>query len=90
MMRKIWSGRSWDEYLEWQDKDRKTLRRINALIKDIERNDAMNGIGKPEQLKHNLSGWYSRRIDDKNRLVYRIVDAGNALEIAQCKGHYDN
>ncbi len=86
-MRKIWSSQSWEEYISWQQQDRKTLRRINLLIKDIERNGCMNGIGKPEQLKHNLSGWYSRRIDDKNRLVYRIVST-ETLEIAQCKGHY--
>lgn len=89
MMRKIWSGRSWDEYLAWQSEDRKTLRRINDLIKDIERNGCMKGIGKPERLTHNLSGWYSRRIDEKNRLVYRLTDDG-ALEISQCKNHYDD
>ena len=87
-MRKIWSSRSWEEYLEWQNEDKRTLRRVNALIKDIECNGSLNGIGKPEQLKYNLSGWYSRRIDDKNRLVYRISD--DAIEIAQCKGHYDD
>ena len=88
-MRKIWAGRCWDEYLAWQSEDRKTLRRINDLIKDIERNGCMKGIGKPERLAHNLSGWYSRRIDEKNRLVYRITDDG-ALEISQCKNHYDD
>ena len=87
-MRKIWSTRSWNEYLEWQSEGRKTLRRINALLKDIESNGSMNGIGKPEQLKHNLSGWHSRRIDDTNRLIYRIKD--DAIEIAQCKGHYND
>ena len=89
MMRKIWSSRSWDEYLEWQNEDKRTLRRINAIIKDIERNGPMDGIGKPERLSHHLSGWYSRRIDDKHRLVYRMV-SNDALEIAQCKGHYDD
>lgn len=87
-MRKIWSSRSWEEYIEWQNEDRKTLRRVNSLIKDIERNGSLNGIGKTEKLKHNLTGWYSRRIDGKNRLVYRILD--DAIEIAQCKGHYDD
>ncbi|MBR3722522.1 MAG: Txe/YoeB family addiction module toxin [Selenomonadaceae bacterium] len=87
-MRKIWSSRSWEEYLEWQNEDRKALRRVNALIKDIESNGALNGIGKPEQLRHDLSGWCSRRIDEKNRLVYRVID-NNTLEIAQCKGHYN-
>ena len=87
-MRKIWSSRSWDEYVSWQTEDRKTLRRISALIKDIEINGCLTGIGKPEELKYDLAGWYSRRIDDKNRLIYRIVD-GNSLEISQCKSHYD-
>ena len=87
-MRKIWSGRSWDEYVSWQAEDRKTLRRINALIKDIERNGCLVGIGKPEELKYDLSGWYSRRIDDMNRLIYRIV-GDDSLEISQCKSHYD-
>ena len=88
-MRKIWSGRSWDEYLSWQDKDRKTLRKINALIKDIERNGCIEGTGRPEELSFNLKGWYSRRIDEKNRLVYRMPDS-DSLEISQCKGHYDD
>ncbi|MBR3624614.1 MAG: Txe/YoeB family addiction module toxin [Selenomonadaceae bacterium] len=70
-MRKIWSSRSWEEYLEWQNRDKKILQRINKLIKDIERNGVLNGIGKPEPLKHYLTGWYSRRIDEKNRLIYR-------------------
>ena len=87
-MRKIWSGHSWDEYLAWQAEDRKTLRRINDLIKDIERNGCMKGIGKPERLRGNLSGWWSRRIDEKNRLIYRMPDE-NSIEIAQCKSHYD-
>ena len=70
-MRKIWSSRSWEEYLEWQNRDKKILQRINKLIKDIERNGVLNSIGKPEPLKHYLTGWYSRRIDEKNRLIYR-------------------
>ena len=88
MMRKIWSGRSWDEYLAWQTENRKLLRRVNDLIKDIERNGCMKGIGKPERLSGNLSGWFSRRIDDKNRLIYRMPDE-KSVEIAQCKSHYD-
>ena len=88
MKRKIWSGQSWEEYIAWQSEDRKTLRRINELIKDIERNGCMQGIGKPERLSNNLSGWYSRRIDAKNRLIYRMPDEGS-IEIAQCKNHYD-
>ena len=69
MMRKIWSENSWDEYVAWQSEDKKTLKRINALIKDIETNGCLSGIGKPEALKHNLHGWYSRRIDETNRLI---------------------
>lgn len=87
MMRKIWSGDSWNDYVSWQTEDKKTLRRINALIKDIERNGCLEGIGKPEALKYDLQGWYSRRIDEVNRLVYRICEDGS-LEISQCKGHY--
>lgn len=87
-MIKIWSDIAWNEYVQWQSEDRKTLRRINALIKDIESNGVLNGIGKPEALKYELAGWYSRRIDEKNRLVYRVVDG--AIYISQCKGHYDD
>ncbi|MDR3324089.1 MAG: Txe/YoeB family addiction module toxin [Zoogloeaceae bacterium] len=83
----IWHDAAWADYLGWQMEDRKTLRRINALIKDIARN-AYEGIGKPEALTGNLSGFWSRRIDDKNRLLYRLE--GNDCLIAQCKGHYDD
>lgn len=86
MMPKIWSGNSWEEYLYWQENDKKILKKINSLIKDIERNGELNGIGKPEALKNNWQGWYSRRIDEKNRLIYRIFE--NSIEIAQCKSHY--
>ena len=70
-MNKIWSNEAWEDYLYWQLQDKKTLKRINLLIKDIERN-LNEGIGKPEQLKNNLQGFWSRRIDEKNRLIYRI------------------
>ena len=80
-------NRGWEEYLHWQREDKRTLHRLNQLISDIRRN-GYSGIGKPEPLKGNLSGWWSRRIDDKNRLVYRIKDDGT-IEIAQCKGHYN-
>ncbi len=76
---------AWDDYLYWQIQDKKTLKRINALLQDILRN-GHEGIGKPEQLKGDLSGWWSRRIDEANRLVYRIV--GDQIEIAVCRGHY--
>ena len=85
-MRKIWSDNSWADYLYWQKEDKKMLKKINQLIRDIERNP-FEGIGKPEPLKANLSGWWSRRIDDTHRIVYRITD--DSLEIAQCKEHYE-
>jgi len=85
-MDKVWSDAAWEDYLYWQSQDRKTLRRINQLLKDIDRN-RHKGIGKPEPLKHDRSGFWSRKIDDVNRLVYRIVD--NRIEIAQCRTHYD-
>lgn len=70
-MNKIWFDEAWEDYLYWQTQDRKTLKRINSLLRDIERSN-FNGIGKPEPLKGELSGFWSRLIDDTNRLVYRI------------------
>lgn len=78
----------WDDYLYWQGQDRKTLQKINTLIQDISR-DAHIGMGKPEPLRGNRTGWWSRRIDDKNRIVYRVQENGN-IEIAQCRGHYSD
>ena len=86
-MHKRWSDRGWDEYLEWQDTDRKTVKKINDLIKDIERNGVSKGKSFPERLKY-IDGW-SRRIDKENRLVYDI-DENGCLIIASCKGHYDD
>ena len=85
-MNKIWYDRAWDDYLYWQSQDKKTLKRINQLIRDAER-DPFNGIGKPEPLKGALSGFWSRRIDEGNRLVYRPNNG--ILEILSCKGHYE-
>ena len=68
-MRLVWEDDAWEDYLYWQTQDKKMLKRVNALIKDIRRS-TFEGIGKPEPLKHNLSGWWSRRIDDINRIVY--------------------
>ncbi|MDR1163444.1 MAG: Txe/YoeB family addiction module toxin [Candidatus Accumulibacter sp.] len=81
------SPQSWAEYTYWQAQDRKTIKRINELLKDIAR-QPFEGAGRPETLKENLSGFWSRRIDDKNRLVYCIVD--NRCQIIQCKGHYSD
>lgn len=84
-MKKLWSDEAWEEYLHWQMQDSKTLKRINKLLKDIERN-GYNSIGKPEPLKHDLSGYWSVRIDDKNRIVFRIKN--DALETWQCGSQY--
>jgi len=86
-MTKLWQDAAWDDYLYWQSQDKKTLKRINKLIKDIERN-GYNGIGKPEPLKHDLKGYWSVQIDEKNRFVFRITDG--KLEIAQCGSHYQD
>ena len=71
-MIKSWTDEAWDDYVAWQDEDKKNLKRINALLKDIERNGCLKGIGKPEPLKNNFHSWYSRRIDEENRLIYRV------------------
>jgi len=80
---------AWDEYIEWQNEDRKTLRRLNALLQECMR-DPFRGTGKPEPLSGNLSGWWSRRIDREHRLVYRVTGSGDArtLDVAQCRYHY--
>lgn len=77
---------AWEDYVYWQGQDRKTLRKINLLLQEVSRT-AFGGTGKPEPLKGNMTGWWSRRIDSENRLVYRIRSDGD-IEIAQCKGHY--
>ena len=84
-MKLLWEERAWGDYLYWQMQDRKTLKRINDLLKDVQRN-AYEGIGKPEPLRENLSGCWSRRIDETNRLGYRIEDG--SLYILACRGHY--
>ncbi len=85
-MHKIWFDEAWIDYIYWQTQDKKTLKRINNLIKDTERNP-FEGIGKPEPLKGDLSGFWSRHIDDTNRFVYRINN--DKLEILSCRGHYE-
>ena len=85
-MKILWHENAWDDYCAWQTEDKKTLKKLNALIKDIQRSP-FDGIGKPEPLKENLSGWWSRRIDDINRIVYK--QDGDNIIIAACKGHYN-
>lgn len=80
-----WTDGAWDDYLYWQTQDKKTLKRINKLINDVKRSP-FEGIGKPEALKENLSGFWSRRIDDTNRLVYAVDD--QAITIMSCRYHY--
>ncbi len=80
-------GDSWEHYLYWQIQDRKTLKKINELLEDIRRNGAMKGIGKPERLRYRPG--YSRRIDEKNRLVYDIGELQN-IKIISCRGHYED
>ncbi|MFM5889839.1 MAG: Txe/YoeB family addiction module toxin [Dolichospermum sp.] len=85
-MRKLaWGSKAWQDYLYWQSQDKKTLKRINRLIQDT-LSDPFEGIGKPEPLKENLSGFWSRRIDETNRLIYAIDD--DYLTIISCRYHY--
>lgn len=79
------SDQAWDDYLFWQAKDRPTLKRIHTLLKDIRRSP-FAGIGKPEPLKHNLAGFWSRRINEEHRLVYTVQ--GDTVLVAQCRYHY--
>ncbi|WP_237222521.1 Txe/YoeB family addiction module toxin [Rothia nasimurium] len=85
-MELVWSSQAWEDYLWWQRQDRKVLKRINTLLKDIQRN-GNEGIGKPEALRNNLSGYWSRRITEEHRLVYKIV--GNSVRIAAVRYHYE-
>ena len=81
------SEKGWEDFNYWQTQDKKTMKRILQLITDIQRNH-YEGIGKPEPLKHELQGYWSRRIDDTNRLVYKIE--GDTVQIIQCKNHYND
>ncbi len=80
-----WTDESWEEYIGWQNQDKKILKKINSLIKDIKR-DPFDGIGKPEPLKYELSGCWSRRISDEHRLVYEVTEYN--IVIISCKYHY--
>lgn len=86
-MKVVFSARAWEDYLWWQRQDRKLLKRINVLIQDVARN-GNDGIGKPEPLKHGFQGYWSRRISDEHRLVYKVVD--DEVRIAACRYHYEN
>ncbi len=84
-MIKIFSEQAWEDYLYWQSQDKKVLKRINVLIKDISR-EPFKGLGEPEPLKYNWSGYWSRRITLEHRLVYKV--SANEIRIAQCRYHY--
>jgi toxin YoeB len=88
-MKLVWTVEAWEDYLYWQRSDDKILRAINDLINDIRR-DQFRGLGKPEPLKHALSGWWSRRITGEHRLVYRVSgkDDAKQIEIVACRYHY--
>ena len=85
-MKQLWHDGAWEDYSYWQSHDKKTLKRINDLLKSIERNGYLC-IGKPEPLKGNRAGWWSVRINDANRMIFRLV--GETLEINSCAGHYE-
>lgn len=88
-MKLLWADHAWEDYLFWQASDPTTLKRINDLIREVRRTP-FTGIGKPEPLRGNLSGWWSRRITGSHRLVYRVGGHGEtqAVEILQCRWHY--
>ena len=90
-MIKAWHERALAEYVYWQTQGKKTLKKINSIVKDIERN-GYSCIGKPEPLKHELSGWWSAEIDSNNRLIFKIsdTDALKSIDILSCKGHYSD
>ena len=85
-MKLVFADNAWEDYLHWQQTDKAMLRRINLLIRDIQR-EPFTGLGKPEPLKFNFAGYWSRRIDDEHRVVYKVTD--DEIIIAQLRGHYD-
>ena len=85
-MKFVFTELSWEDYLYWQKIDKNKLKRINELLKDISRSP-YEGIGKPEALKFNYAGFWSRRIDDEHRIIYRVID--DEIQIAKCRFHYD-
>ncbi len=88
-MRLAWTADAWEDYLYWQQSDKAVLTRINELLRDATRNP-FSGLGKPEPLRQNMKGWWSRRITGEHRLVYRVIGTGDSqqLEIIQCRHHY--
>ena len=84
-----WHASAWEEYVYWQGQDRKTLKRINRLIDSIVREGVDKGLGSPEKLRGDLSGYFSREINEKDRLIYTLT-SGGVVEVVQCKGHYDD
>ena len=86
-MRLLWEDRAWEDYLYWQMQDKRTLKRINLLINDMKRTP-FEGLGKPEPLRGSLSGYWSRRIDETNRIVYFWKD--NVIYVISCRGHYED
>jgi toxin YoeB len=85
-MKFVFVDESWEDYLYWQKTDKKKLKRINDLLKDISRHP-FSGLGKPEPLKHKYKGYWSRRIDEEHRLIYRMLD--EEIQIAKCRFHYE-
>jgi len=85
-MRFVFNSESWKEYLYWQKTDKRILKKINELLRDVSR-DPYQGLGKPEALKHDLAGFWSRRIDQEHRLVYRV--AGDEIHVFSCRFHYE-
>ena len=85
-MKYVFTDESWEDYLYWQQTDKKKLKRINDLLKDIARN-SFDGIGKPEPLKYKYAGFWSQRIDEEHRLIYQVKD--DEIRIAKCRFHYD-
>ena len=88
-MKLLWTAAAWEDYLHWQQTDKALLAKINDLLRDTLRSP-LTGLGKPEPLKENLKGWWSRRITGQHRLVYRVIGTGDSqqLEIARCRFHY--
>ena len=86
-MQKAWTDEAWEDYVYWQAQDKKTLKRINQILKDIDR-DPFSGIGKPEPMKYECQGYWSRRIDETNRIVYKV--GRDQIVIVQCGAHYDD